>query len=219
MRIGHDKLQSLSNSLVRPLFKLKELLSGMNPCLISRCLLITMIGLLLAGCSARQVQDSLAGSTAQRLVTHAIDNLISALPDEDFRHLTGSRVFISSHFIENPPLRAYADQRMAIELGRRFDIQVVNSALQADQTLTVFYTSLGTDQGLLGFFLPLGFMPGVEEGTRINLITLEQFHGVAELYYYLGEHGHEQRGSRLQSRTRTDALGLPIITIPISNLP
>lgn len=62
-------------------------------------------------------------------------------------------------------------------------------------------------------------MPGIDEGTRINLITLEQFHGVAELYYFVGPSGSQRRGEILQARKRTDALGLPIITIPISTLP
>jgi len=84
--------------------------------------------------------------------------------------------------------------------------------------LSVFYTSLGTDAGHLGFSIPLGIVPGVGEAVRINLITLEQFHGVAEMYYFLGESGTEMRGRTLQARTRTDAVGLPIITIPISNI-
>lgn len=51
---------------------------------------------------------------------------------------------------------------------------------------------------------------------QINLITLEQFHGVAEMYYYIDQ---DQRSDILQSRQRTDALGLPIITIPLNTLP
>jgi hypothetical protein len=186
--------------------------------LIGRCTALVLAGLLLAGCGSRQVQDSMVGSTAQRLVTHAIDDLIVNLPASDFEPLRGQRLLIQSHFIQRDELRRYADQRLAMELQGRFGIELVGNALQADQILTVFYTSLGTDQGVLGFYLPLGFVPGLAEGTRINLITLEQFHGVAELYYFLGQRGVEQRGPMLQGRVRTDALGLPIITIPISTL-
>ena len=183
-------------------------------------LLVLVLGgvLVLSGCTARQVQDSLVGSTAQRLVTHAIDDLAGRLPDEDFAPLRGSRLAIRSHFIEHPGLREYADRRMAVELGGRFGIEVVDNVLVADHVLNVFYTSLGTDQGLLGFYLPLGFMPGLDETARINLITLEQFHGVAEMYYFLGKTGSEQRGPILISRKRTDAIGLPIITIPVSTI-
>lgn len=61
-------------------------------------------------------------------------------------------------------------------------------------------------------------MPGLDESTRINLITLDQFHGVAEMYYFLRAAGSEQRGDVLQARTRSDAIGLPIITIPVSSI-
>ena len=181
---------------------------------------VLMLGavLVLSGCSSRQVQDSLVGSTAQRLVTHAIDDLAESLPEQDFAALRGSRLVIHSHFIDSHALRHYADRRMAVELSGRFGIEVVDDALVADHVLNVFYTSLGTDQGVLGFFVPLGFVPGVDEATRINLVTLEQFHGIAEMYYFLGQTGSEQRGPTLISRKRTDAIGLPIITIPVSNL-
>lgn len=195
----------------------------MTPALIKRHSLAFIavtaaVVILLAGCSSRQLQDSLVGSTAQRLVTHSIDDLIGKLPESDFAPYTGQRVFLSSHFIEYDDIREYADRRLAVELARRFDIRVVTEPLAADAVLNVFYTSLGTDQGYHGFSLPLGFVPGLDETTRINLVTLEQFHGVAEMYYFLGETGTEHRGKLIQARTRTDALGLPIITIPISNI-
>jgi hypothetical protein len=180
--------------------------------------LVLAVMLVLSGCSARQLQDSLTGSTAQRLVTHAIDDLAGSLPEQDFASLRGSRLVIHSHFIELGELRDYADQRMAIELSARFGIDVVDDALLADHVLNVFYTSLGTDRGLRGFYLPLGFLPGVDETTHINLISLEQFHGVAQMYYYLGEPGSEQRSTILTSRKRTDAIGLPVITIPVSTI-
>ncbi|MFO7764085.1 MAG: hypothetical protein R6V61_10165 [Wenzhouxiangellaceae bacterium] len=173
----------------------------------------------MAGCSSRQVQDSLVGSTAQRLVTHSIDKVVGEIPEENFADFAGQRLYIESHFIERTRFRDYADQRLAVELSRRFDVEIVDTLEDADRVIRVFYTSLGTDQGKLGFFLPLGYIPGLAETTSINLVTLEQFHGVAEMYYYFGEHGYEQRSEMLQSRVRTDAIGLPIITIPISQLP
>lgn len=175
--------------------------------------------IVLAGCGSRQVQDSLAGSTAQRLVTNSIDDLVGQLPEGDFIGLEGRRLYIENHFIERSEARSYADYRLATELARRFDADIVDSPDDAEFVLRVFYTSLGTDRNKLGFYLPLGFVPGVAESMTINLITLEQFHGVSEMYYYFGQHGHEQRSGMLQGRVRTDALGLPIITIPISQLP
>lgn len=181
--------------------------------------LLLLSVMVLSGCGSRQVQDSLVGSTAQRLVSYAIDEMARALPEEDFAPLRGQRLVLVSHGIGDPALQAYADARLAVELKGRFGVQLVDGLLPNDQVLQVFYTSIGTDQSTLGFFIPLGFVPGVDESTRINLITLEQFHGVVEMYYFLGPQGVEQRGEIVQARRRTDALGLPIITIPISTLP
>ena len=178
--------------------------------------LLVLLVLVLSACGSRQVQDSLVGSTAQRLVSYAIDDLAQELPDSDFAPLAGQTLFINSRFVGDGNLRDYADRRLAVELSSRFDINVVEEPMAAEHVLNVFYTSLGTDQDFRGFFLPLGFVPGVDESTRINLITLEQFHGVAELYYYLDA---EKRSDILQVRRRTDALGLPIITIPLNTLP
>ena len=186
--------------------------------LTTRLLIATLVLVLLAGCGSRQLQDSLVGSTAQRLVTFSIDDLVRQLPDEDFTAHTGQRMYLESHFIQYPEIRAYADERLSVELANRFDIEVVSRYETADATLKVFYTSLGTDQGFQGFSVPLGFVPGMTETARVNLITLEQFHGVAEMYYYVGETGSERRGDVIQARTRTDAIGLPIITIPISTI-
>ena len=173
---------------------------------------------LLAGCAARQPTDILAGSTAQKLVTYGIDDLVDALPEDDFANWAGKRVFVKSHFLANEAVQAYADQRLEVTLARRFDIDVVDTPLSADATLNVFYTSLGTDRDTVGFYLPLGFMPGLDPAARLNLITLERFQGVAEMYYFVGETGSETRGQVIQARTRTDSLGLPIITIPINNI-
>jgi hypothetical protein len=177
-----------------------------------------ILALTASGCSSRQVQDSMVGSTAQRLVTYAIDDLIGQLPAGDFESLRGQRVFVASHFVEHSGVQDYADKRLAVELARRFGIDVVADPLVADARISVFYTSLGTDSGQRGLFLPLGYLPGLTETAQVNLITLEQFHGVAEMYYYVGETGSERRGTILQARMRSDALGLPIITIPISSI-
>ena len=182
----------------------------------SRLLALLLMASVLSGCGSREVQDSMVGSTAQRLVSYAIDDLAQSLPDSDFAPLAEQRLWIDSHFPGDDRLRAYADARLATELRARFGIDVVTERIWADHRLTVFYTSLGTDQDFRGFFLPLGFVPGVDESTRINLITLEQFHGIAEMYYYLGS---DRSPGVLQSRQRTDAIGLPVITIPLNTLP
>lgn len=183
-----------------------------------RLILICLSLALLTACSTREVQDSLAGATAQQLMTHSIDDLARSLPDTDFAPHAGKRIHLASHFVEYTGLQNYADRRLAVELARRFDIKVVDDPLLAELQLQVFYTALGTDHSRKGFVLPIGFIPGVDTSTQIDLISLDQFHGVAEMYYFLGPSGSEQRGDVLQARTRTDAIGLPIITIPISSI-
>lgn len=189
--------------------------------IISRGALVLVL-ILVSGCAARQVQDSLAGSTAQKLVSYSIDDLAGALPEQHFEEWADKRMYVSSSFLANDDAHAglsrYADRRLALELARRFGIEVVAEAGSADAVLNVFYTSLGTDRDTKGFFLPLGFVPGMDADTRINLLTLEQFQGVAEMYYFVGETGTETRGRVIQARTRSDALGLPIITIPINTI-
>lgn len=188
---------------------------------LNRQALLLLMGaslLLLNACTTRHVQDSMAGSTAQRLVTHSIDDLIAQLPDSDFQAFAGQQLYLATHFIHRAEVKQYADERLAMELASRFDIRLVNDPEAADAILTIFYTSLGTDENRLGFFIPLGFVPGVAETTQINLITLEQFHGISEMYYFLGVSGNQSRSQVMQARVRTDALGLPFITIPISNV-
>lgn len=181
-------------------------------------LVAVLIALTLAGCSARHLTDNLDGSTAQRLVTHSIDDLIGELSQEDLSELKGKRVYLETHFVHASEVKDYADRRLALALQRRFDVQLVDYAAEADQVMIVFYNSLGTDQSDFGFSIPLGFVPGTGANAKINILTLEKYHGIAEMYYFTGPTGTERRSATLQAVVRTDALGLPFITIPISNL-
>ncbi len=184
----------------------------------ARAAVLSLSFLLLVGCAARQAQDSLTGATAQRLLSHSVNDLVQRLPAEDFAALRDRRVHLQSHFVADDALRRYADRRLAVALARRFDLQVVGAAEAADATINVFYTALGTNRDTKGFYLPLGFVPGLDEGAQIDLLTLEQFHGIAEMYYFVGATGTEDRGPVIQSRTRSDAIGLPITTIPINDM-
>ncbi|MBK1644409.1 hypothetical protein CKO25_07010 [Thiocapsa imhoffii] len=176
------------------------------------------IALALSGCSARQTSDSLAGATAQRLVSYSIDEVAGRLPSDDFEPLRGQRLLLVSHFgVRDAPFQDYADQRLAIELQRRFGIEVVEDPAHADQVLNLFYTSLGTDQDKQGLFIPLGMMPGFDSTLSVDLIAYHRFTGTSEFYYYLGPAGHEHRGYDLRGVSHSDTLGLPIIEIPISD--
>lgn len=183
-----------------------------------RLILLFLICLVLAACSTRDLQGTLGGSTAQRLVTHSIDDLVRSIEDEKLDALEGKNVYINSYFLSDSPLKAYADKRLAIELESRFGINVVATQEESEQVMTAFYTSLGTDLDNFGIAIPFGYVPGVAENTQLNIITLEKFHGIAEMYYYIGETGSENRSQVLQAKVKTDALGLPFITIPLSNI-
>jgi len=173
---------------------------------------------LLSACSTRDLQDSLNGSTSQRLVTHSIDDLISGLTDTHLDELRDKKVFINSYFLSDSTLKSYADHRLSIELSRRFGANVVDSQAKSESVITVFYTSLGTDIDSFGISIPFGYVPGVDESTKLNILTLEKFHGISEMYYYVGKTGTENRSKVLQAIVKTDALGLPFITIPLSNI-
>jgi len=179
-------------------------------------LLIT--GALATGCSTRDLQGSLNGSTPQRLMTHSIDDLVTDLKDPNLEALTGKKVFINSYFLSDSKLKNYADQRLAVEISGRFGAEIVDSQADSEQVMTVFYTSLGTDMDNFGISIPFGYIPGVDDSTYLNIITLEKFHGISEMYYYIGKTGTENRSKVLQAKVKTDALGLPFITIPLSNI-
>ena len=174
--------------------------------------------LILAGCSAREVNDSLAGSTAQRLVTYSIDEMVTRLSGPRLDALKGRKLYLETHFLAESAIKAYADERLRIALTERFGASLVDAPEHADQSMSVFYTSLGTDQSQDGFFLPLGYVPGVDQRLTIDLITVKHFHGIAEMYYYIGETGIEFRSDKQRAVIRTDVLGLPIIELPISDL-
>ena len=181
-------------------------------------LVAVLITLALTGCSTRHLTDNLQGSTAQRLLTHSIDDLIDKLPQEQLSGLRGQRIYLETNFVHASDVKNYADKRLALALQRRFGAQLVDSRAEADQIMNVFYNSLATDQSDFGFSIPLGFVPGASADTKINIISLEKYHGISEMYYFLGPTGVEHRSATLQAVVRTDALGLPVITIPLSNL-
>ncbi|KZZ56695.1 hypothetical protein, partial [Oleiphilus sp. HI0123] len=170
-----------------------------------RLSLLFLICLVLTACSTRDLQGTLGGSTAQRLVTHSIDDLVRSIEDEKLDALEGKNVYINSYFLSDSPLKAYADKRLAIELESRFGINVVATQEESEQVMTAFYTSLGTDLDNFGIAIPFGYVPGVAENTQLNIITLEKFHGIAEMYYYIGETGSENRSQVLQAKVKTDA--------------
>ena len=186
--------------------------------MLQRILFTLILTTLVTGCSTRQLQGSLQGSTAQRLVTHSIDDMIGAIDGEKLEALTGQKVFLRSYFLKDAPLKAYADERLSLELSKRFGADMVETQGEADAVMTVFYTSLATDLDNFGITIPVGSVPGLESYSDLNVFSLEKFHGVSEMYYFVGPTGTEHRSKVIHAKVKTDALGLPFITIPLSNI-
>ena len=183
-----------------------------------RVTLLILSLIILSACSTRDVQSELNGSTSQRLISHSIDDLVAKLDDPFLDTLKDKKVFINSYFTETSAFKHYADKRLAIELTSRFGAEVVATQAESDQVMTVFYTSLATDFDSFGISIPFGYIPGVDESTKLNILTLDKFHGISEMYYYLGPTGTENRSKVIHAKVKTDALGLPFITIPLSNV-
>ncbi len=148
------------------------MLTGISPWkLFSRTLLIVIGVYLTTACSTRDVQSELNGSTAQRLISHSIDDLISKISDENLVNLKGQKLFINSYFMDSNQFKDYADHRLALELNSRFGAIIVDSQSESEQVMTVFYTSLATDFDSFGISIPFGYIPGVDESTKLNILT------------------------------------------------
>lgn len=182
--------------------------------------IVVVVSMVLVGCSTRQVVDSLEGSTEQRLVTHSINRVISELPAQPLSKLEGKKLFMDSHFIKTHPFLDYASARFRAEIDHRHNVMWVTSKGDADYYLDVFFTSLGTNQDSFGLSIPL---PIQNEGggvASIEVLSLQMFHGISELYFYLtdlNEHSVDYVGKR-KAQVRTDTLATPIISFPISTL-
>ncbi len=185
---------------------------------LQRILFVSLLLSFITACSTRDIQDALDGSTSQRLLSHSIDDMVRKIGGEKLDAMAGKKVFINSYFMEASPFKAYADERLAVELQSRFKAEVVDTQADSEEVMTVFYTSLGTDFDNFGISIPFGYIPGVDESTKLNIITLEKFHGIAEMYYFIGPTGTEHRSDVIQAVVKTDALGLPFITIPLSTV-
>lgn len=191
----------------------------MNKKTISAGLVLLAVLLVLSSCSTRGVHNKYFGATEQRLVTHSLDQLVSKLPEDDFMPFKERKIYVECHFLEKNTSLEYALKRIKMEFMQKYGCTIVDSPKSADVIYDFFFTALGTDQDKVGFSTPELILPGVGTVT-IDLISLDMYHGVSELYYYITptNGGKISRGDRIRSIIRTDKLALPIISIPISTL-
>lgn len=173
-----------------------------------------------SSCSTRGVHDQYFGATEQRLVTHSLDQLISMLPEKDFMPFKQRKIYVECHFLEDSIPLKYALKRIKMEFVEKYGCTVVDSPKVANVVYDFFFTALGTDQDYMGFKTPEFIVPGAAGAVSVDLLALDMYHGVSELYYYITEPevGKVSRGERIRSIIRTDKLSLPIISIPISTL-
>ena len=191
----------------------------MNKTAIPAVLMLLLVIFFTSSCSTRGVHDKYFGATEQRLVTHSLDQLVSMLPEKDFMPFKERKIYVECHFLEKEIPLEYALKRIEMEFVQKYHCTVVDSPDSADVVYDFFFTALGTDQDKIGFSTPEFILPSVGTVT-IDLLTLDMYHGVSELYYYITEPdvGKVSRGDRIRSIIRTDKLALPIISIPISTL-
>ncbi len=181
---------------------------------------LALVSLLLMSCSTRQITEKFAGSTEQRLTAHSIHNIMSRLPEKDFSLLKDKTVFVECFFLEDSALLAYARHRLKMALREKFQCRFTDASTAADYHLTVFFTSLGTDFDKTGISTPDIVLPGLGGFMGIDIITLEKYQGITELYYYLQDASGRVivKSAPLKQVVRNDSLALPVITIPINTV-
>lgn len=182
------------------------------------CILLVLV--FLWACSTRQISDRYSGATEQRLASHSLNDLMEKLPKEDFSAIEGKTVFIECHFLNKIEPVDYARQRFILELIDTYNCRRTEVESNADIKLQVFFTAIGTDLDKFGFSVPELIVPGAGVLSSIDVIALEMFHGVSEMYYYFLDRQNNiiARGEPIKAIVRNDTLKLPIISIPINTV-
>ncbi len=181
---------------------------------------LVLLIIFMAACSSRQIIDQYHGSTAQRLTSHSVNNMIANIPEKDFSCLEGKKVYLSCYFLNNIEPLAYAQKRLELELMDKYQCLPVPEPSEAEIRLHVFFTSLGTDRDEFGLHTPELVIPGLGGFSQIDVISLEMFHGITELYYYIVDDKDRivAKSDMMKTVVRNDSLSLPVITIPVNTV-
>ncbi|MCP5205846.1 MAG: hypothetical protein H7A01_01455 [Hahellaceae bacterium] len=187
---------------------------------ISRLSFLILLTCLLSACSTRGKVDIYDGSTAQRLVTYSINNLMTQLQEEDLSPFAAKPVYLRSHFINPSPVVDYANARLKLELESRFAMKLVDNIDDAGYILDFFFTSLGTDKDTFGLTVPIFWVSTDGQQQNLDILAVNMYHGVSELYYYSKdmESGKIIQHSRVLNRARADVFSTPIISFPVDDL-
>ena len=101
----------------------------------------------------------------------------------------------------------------------KYKCRLVDDPADAEMEAYVFFTSLGTDIDKFGLSTPELAIPGVGVSS-IDLLALEMFHGISELYYYIEDDKGQiiAKSDMIKTTVRNDSLALPLITIPLNTV-
>ena len=184
-----------------------------------RIFAVLLIASLLGACSTRETTENYRGSTSQRLLTYSINDLMTQIPESDFKILSGKSVYVESHFIEHSQVLKYATQRLRLELAGRLNLTLVDSPSIADYQLDFFFTSLGTDSDTYGLSIPI-FWVDTAESSNLDILAVRLYHGVSEMYYYVKnrETGSVKAYPGIIARAKTDRFSTPLFSFPVDNL-
>lgn len=187
---------------------------------MKQAILVILAVVALSGCSTRQEGSNFKGSTEQRLVTHSIHHMLENLKHENLELIKHQPVFIQSYFVIDNQVLNYANNRLKMELVKRFDVKIVAQEDQAKYKLDMFFTSLGTDRDSLGLSVPIVNLSNPEQSTVINILAVDMYHGIAEGNYYLTDlrDGKMVKKGTIKARVRTDKFATPIFSVPVSNI-
>lgn len=184
-----------------------------------RILASVLMTVIVAGCSTRQVSDTLEGSTAQRLVTYSLEKFIADLVSQPELSLTNHSVHLQVHFLADHPMADYATRLLTAQLEMTHSMQVKPANESADFQVDVFFNSIGTDRDDFGLTVPsLGLFTGVD--SRIELLAIDMFHGITEGHAMIrpltGDPASHSvsRTERILTRIRRDKVSTPILELP-----
>lgn len=173
----------------------------------------------IAGCSTRQLNESVSGSTAQRLVTYSLEKFIREITNQtELTPIKQKTVNLNVHFLADHVLLDYATRLLAYHLENRYQIELSDHTA-ADFELNVFFNSMGTDYDSYGLSLP-GFGLAATPDSRINILSIDMFHGVTEGFAIIKNNrsGTTDRTQRLLARVRADNVATPILDFPVNQL-
>ncbi|MFK7893678.1 MAG: hypothetical protein AB8B63_22870 [Granulosicoccus sp.] len=174
---------------------------------------------LLAGCSTRQVSDTLSGATAQRLVTLSLNNFIEDLAEQpEVAALAGRSIHLGVHFLKDHQLLDYATHLISAQLQIIHEMEITDPDMPADFDVDIFFNSMGTDSDDFGLSIPTLGVATTPDGT-INILALDMYHGITEGYAIVkADDGKIEKTERILARIRRDNVSTPVFNFPLNQV-